>query len=326
MRLVLYGPSAYRFWIHAVRMPRPGPLSDERVLANATPTTRTLGYLRQALPFLAAPIHLLTDRDSRHLGADIIVHRSSRTYPDGSFLQVSSGIYVPCPALTAAQVAGSVSDPLLARVLCLLLGTGALAPDERYGHRRRDAPANRESLASYLVACPGVPGGNRVRRLLPHLIEGVASPAEADLALALCLPYHLGGYHLKHPIANHPIVLSPRGRAIAGQPVAVVDLCWPEHGLVVEYDSDLTHLNPEQHARDASRRAALEHDGCRVMTITREHLYGPRSLDPVAQAVARLDGTRLRPRSPRWPERHAALRRLPRGYDLADGGHAEAWG
>ena len=321
MRLVLYGPSACRFWIHAVRAPRPGPLSDERVLADAAPTTRAMAYLRQALPFLTAPVHLLTARDSRRLGADAIVHRSSRAYPDGSFLQAGNGIYVPCPALTAAQAAGGVDDLLLARALCLLLGTGAVAPDERYGHRRRDAPANRESLASYLAACPGVPGGNRVGRLLPHLVEGVASPAEADLALALCLPYHLGGYHLRHPVANHPIALSPQGRAIAGQPVAVVDLCWPEHGLIVEYDSDLTHLNPEQHARDASRRAALAHDGYHVMTITREHLYGPRTLDPVAQTVARLDGARLRPRSPRWPERHAALRRLPRGYDLAD----EAW-
>lgn len=158
MRLVLYGPSAYRFWIHAVRAPRPGPLSDERVLADAAPTTRAMAYLRQALPFLTAPVHLLTARDSRRLGADVIVHRSSRAYPDGSFLQAGSGIYVPCPALTAAQVAGGVDDLLLARALCLLLGTGAVAP------------ANRESLASYLAACPGVPGGNRVGRLLPHLV------------------------------------------------------------------------------------------------------------------------------------------------------------
>lgn len=318
MRLVLHGLSAYRFWIRAAQEAPAGPLSDERVLADAMPSARSLAYLRQALPDVTPPLHLLCSRGSRHLGDDVIVHRSSIRHPPGSFLLAESGIYVPRPELTAAQLAAAYPDALLARALCLLFGTSALAPSEPYGSLPRPALASRRSTASYLAENPGLPGARRVSRLLPHLIEGTASPAEADLALTLCLPCRLGGHGLARPAANHPIALSRRARAIAGQATAKADLCWPEHGLVVEYDSDLTHLNPEQHARDASRRAALEHDGYKVITVTREHLYGPRSLEPIAREIARRSGTRLRPRARGWPERRVALRRLPRGYDLPD--------
>ncbi len=318
MRLVLHGLSAYRFWIHAPYGLRAGTLSDERVLDDSAPPARVIAYLRQALPDVAGPIHLLCSRASRRPLPDVVIHRSARRYPAGSFLQARDGIYVPRPELTAAQIAGHCPDALLARAVCILLGTSARRPDERYGSLGRPALATCASIAAYLDECPGLPGAERLSRLLPYLVEGVASPAEADLTLALCLPGRLGGYRLTRPVANHPTPLSPQARAIAGQSTAVADLSWPACGLIVEYDSDLTHLTPEQHARDASRRAALEHDGHKVITVTREHLYGPRSLEPIAQEIARCNGRRLRPRVASWPERQAALRQLPRGYDLPD--------
>ncbi len=318
MRLVLYGLSAYRFWIRAVERPCAGALSDERVLEDAAPPARAIAYLRDELPEVAPPLHLLCARDSRRPEPGVVVHRSCRRYPRGSFLKVRSGIYAPCPELTAAQIAGSYRGPLLARAVSLLMGASALAPGERYDRLPRPVLATRRSMAAYLAKEPGLPGAAAVSELLPYLVEGTASPAEADLALALCLPSRLGGWRLERPLANHRVALSPTARRIAGQDAVKVDLFWPERGLVVEYDSDLTHLTPEQHARDASRRAGLEHDGRKVMTVTREHLYGPRSVDPVAAEVSARAGTRLRPRARGWRERQRALRRLPRGYDLPD--------
>lgn len=320
MLLVLHGLSAYRLWFRSTRRPAPSGATDARVLAAASPTRTSVAYLREAMPWLGPTPHLLCAQNSRRVDG-AAAHRSSYRYPPGSFLPVGSGVYAASPELTAVQLALRCPSPLLEKALCMLLGTWAPAPDGLYGTLSRPPLTDAPALGAYLAACPGLPGASALARALPRAIERVASPAEADLALALCLPPRLGGQSLPKPVANHRIDLSPRGRALARQRVAYVDLCWPDRGLVLEYDADLTHLNPEQHARDASRRAALAHDGYHVMTITREHLYGPRTLDPVAQTVARLDGARLRPRSPRWPERHAALRRLPRGYDLAD----EAW-
>ena len=320
MLLVLHGLSAYRLWLRSTRRPAPSGATDARVLAAASPTRASVAYLREAMPWLGPTPHLLCAQNSRRVDGTA-AHRSSYRYPPGSFLPVGGGVYAASPELTAVQLALRCPSPLLEKALCMLLGTWAPAPDGLYGTLSRPPLTDAPALGAYLAACPGLPGASALARALPRAIERVASPAEADLALALCLPPRLGGQSLPKPVANHRIDLSPRGRALARQRVAYVDLCWPDRGLVLEYDADLTHLNPEQHARDASRRAALAHDGYHVMTITREHLYGPRTLDPVAQTVARLDGARLRPRSPRWPERHAALRRLPRGYDLAD----EAW-
>ena len=315
MLLVLQGLSAYRFWLHAPARPATPRVSDERILVDALPSKSPSHLLRETLPHLEPPFHLLCAQNSRRLD-ETVVHRTARRYPTGSFLPAASGVFVSSPELTAAQIASRCPTVLLAKAVCMLLGTTALAADERYGNLRREPLTNRQMMGAYLAASPGLPGGAALGRILPHMAERVASPAEADLTLALCLPVRLGGRHLPLPAVNHRIDLSPRAQAIAGQRFAVVDLCWRERGLALEYDADLTHLNPEQHARDASRRAALEADGYRVLTVTTEHLYGPRSLEPIADEVRRHLGIRRRPEPPGFRARQASLRRLPRGFDL----------
>ncbi len=317
MLLMLHGLSAYRLWLRSTRRPAPSGATDARVLAAASPTRASVAYLREAMPWLGPTPHLLCAQNSRR-GDGAAAHRSSYRYPPGSFLPVGSGVYAASPELTAVQLALRCPSPLLEKALCMLLGTWAPAPDGLYGTLSRPPLTDAPALGAYLAACPGLPGASALARALPRAIERVASPAEADLALALCLPPRLGGQSLPKPVANHRIDLSPRGRALARQRVAYVDLCWPDRGLVLEYDADLTHLNPEQHARDASRRAALESDGYKVITVTTEHLYGPRSLDPIADEAARVLGIRRRARPAGFRERQRALQGLPRGYDLPD--------
>lgn len=318
MLLVLHGLSAYRFWLRSLARPAPGRLSDERVLAAASPTLDALAYLSDTLPCLEPPLHLLCAGNSRHVKRVAVVHHSARRYATGSFLPIANGIYVASPELTAAQIAPKCPRPLLAKAVSMLLGTTALSDGERYGFLSRNPLTTRHGIAAYLASSPELPGGRALRGILPHVVERVASPAEADLALALCLPCRLGGRHLPLPAANYRIALSPRAQAIAGQRAAIADLCWPDHGLVVEYDADLTHLNAEQHARDASRKAALEADDFRVITVTTEHLYGPRSLSPIADEIGRRLGVRQRSRPQGFHAQQEALRRLPRGFDLPD--------
>ena len=319
MRLVLYGLSAYRYWMRAPDRPPARLVSDRRVLQGAAPTLKSLAYLEATLPDLAPPFHVCCINNSRRCTEDTFAHRTGQPYPDESFLPVADGLYASSPELTAAQLSVKCHGPLLAKALCMLLGSYVKAPTTRYGMSTRRPLTTRAAMAATFRAIPRLPGASEVKSLLPYVAEGLASPAEADLYLALCLPCRRGGLGLPQALANRRIPLSSAAQRLAGQSFVRADLLWPMARLVVEYDSDLTHLTSQQHALDAARRAALEADGFRVITVTAEHLYGPRGLGAVAELIAKLTGHRLSSGAyhARVTDGHpAALDCLPRGYDL----------
>ena len=68
---------------------------------------------------------------------------------------------------------------------------------------------------------------------------------------------------------NRRVRPSKKARKIAKRETLVPDLCHSESRLAIEYDSNAEDLTSRQIVKDsASKRLALEADGCGVISVT----------------------------------------------------------
>ena len=102
------------------------------------------------------------------------------------------------------------------------------------------------------------------RLALPILDPRAESPSESVVRAHLVL----GG--LPRPECNVDIHAGDRW-------IARVDLCWPAHRVVVEYDGAV-HLEDRQRRRDAVRRNELQGAGWLVITLTSDDLRRPTDM------------------------------------------------
>ncbi len=63
------------------------------------------------------------------------------------------------------------------------------------------------------------------------------------------------------------------------------DMVWYEEKVIVEYDSNTTHLNSSQAAYDKKRAAAFMQVGYTVITLTPEDLKSLASLDKAFSVI-----------------------------------------
>lgn len=315
MVTILYGITAYRLWLGA-QWRSDTPKHTPR-LADARPSQRAIADLGATLP-LRPPYHLLAAGSTRHATDELVLHVTSRKPRRGDLLPVRPGIYAIAPEPCILQLARRCSGPLLAKAIMALCGTGLIDPRRPEAIARREPLTTCAAIRSYARRHSRSAGSKATLAAIPLAADRIRSPAEADLFLRLTLPHRHGGAHLPVPIPNDRIALNARGRHLAGRADLEVDLHWPGQRLVVEYDSRLTHLTPEQHARDIARRAALEASGYRVVTVTASHLYGAQGMEGLERELARALGRRIQPRAARYAQRRAELRQLPRGFDLPD--------
>jgi len=109
----------------------------------------------------------------------------------------------------------------------------------------------------YVLACfPGRRGVKRARQALAMAREGVDSPMETRLRLALIAA------GLPCPEVNLPLRPRPDG------PLFYLDMAYPHAKLAVEYDG-VDHVNNRaQMQRDRTRRREIEDAGWRIITAT----------------------------------------------------------
>lgn len=128
------------------------------------------------------------------------------------------------------------------------------------------------------------------------------------MAMLLSMPHLLGGFKLEGSQLNARLDLGKRARSMFGKRYFVSDMCWLEHRLVIEYDSDLCHTGSERIANDSKRRNALLFMDYTAVTITRKQIYNFSELDKVAHIIAKRLGKRIRPRTEDFSSKQFALR------------------
>jgi len=109
----------------------------------------------------------------------------------------------------------------------------------------------------YVLSCfPGRRGVKRARQALAMAHEGVDSPMETRLRLALIAS------RLPCPEVNWPLRPQPDGQ------LYYLDMAYPQAKLAVEYDGAGHVNNRTQMQRDRTRRREIEDAGWRIITAT----------------------------------------------------------
>lgn len=286
MRTFLVDISAYEIWFgpaSGIRVPRPlervAEFQGARALQGDLPLEQ-LSRLR-----LSWPIHIAVPEHNRlHSSQSVIAHAWDDP-PAGSFVRVSSDVYVESPIALAVRLAPRLKPGALAMLMGQLMGSYQLTCD---GFVSRRPLASPDEVRGYLDRAPGVRGVKAVRDMLRYIPCDLASPAEARAAAMLSLPVKWGGKGLPMPEANGEVeVQGPRGPA-----VRYGDLLWRKWSLIVEYDSDAFHTGADRLNADAARRTQLQAAGYAVISLTRAQLDDPAAFDLVVEAIRRAMGKR----------------------------------
>lgn len=309
MRLFLYGTTAAQWWARAREFnPASGFARCEALVQrDCAPSRRAVEYIGRTFPFLTPPYHFLvaSDADKRALPL-AKVHVSRYPHGERSFVRVADGVYAASPELCFVQSARHASLVSAVWEGCLLCGSFALDEQSPTGLVGRTPLTSVRAIRRFVRENPRLPGVARCREALRWTMDKAASPREAALAMRLALPIRLGGYGLGGAQLNCRIDLGRRSMRLTSSSYFIGDLCWPDHKLVVEYDSDL-HLTSSQLAHDAEKRGALEASGYKVVTVTRLQLDSPSEMFRIASRVAGHLGKRLRIQVPDFARRQALL-------------------
>lgn len=300
MKIVMYGHTAYEWWMRSKDRGRASGVARSNVLSDCCPNAAGVEYLRRVAPFLSTPCHIFVPNQKlRRRLFHAAVHSSAYCYPDESFCRVGNGLYASSPELCFVQeCADSECLKDFLRTLkggYALCGSFAVNPLLPMGVEHRIQLSSRFAIERYLEKVPQLRGVPKARAISRHILDGSASPRESDLAMRLTLPCKMGGFGLHGACLNYRIELGLQGKRLARKKYHVADVCWPFANLVVEYDSDAAHLNSEQMTLDAIKRNALESDGFKVITVTSRQLDDPIEMGKIAHQIARRVGMRIRP-------------------------------
>lgn len=281
--------SAFWLWFidqSAIRAANPVPSVPE--FANATVRADQLPEQELAALGFHRPIHLaVPTRSARRPSSSLICHLFSSP-PPYSFVRVSPHVYVEAPIPTLVRMAPRLPTGTLARLLNRLLAAYQIKNGDII---KRQPLATKYELERFMWRTYGIRGIKSVQRLLPYLVENLASPEEVRLAALLFLPPQLGGQGLPLASANAPI----RTIGTSMSTMRYADLFWQLWKLILEYDSDLHHSSDNDIGRDSARRAQLQAGGYHVVTMTRHQLHDPAAFRDTVLALKHAMGNLVIP-------------------------------
>lgn len=296
MRIVLYGQSAFSYWLTASScMPFQSRLG-KRMLKDCEPTPDSVAYLEQSFPSLPQPYHLWVPARNKKKLSEAVPHVSVYRHSSRILCRITDGVFAASPELCLLQMGNALSFHELLLASNMLCGIFRKNPGDGRLEKRPPLSSKRKSL-TFLVHNPHIPGSKAVRAVLRWTTENTASPPEAILAMMLGLPFRLGGFQLDGFEVNRRISVSQKAQVLAGRRTLVPDILFEEPRLVLEYDSTAEHTSALQLSRDAKKRMALEADGYKIITITAKQLYSGEEMKRVAKQVYQHLGLRFRPQS-----------------------------
>lgn len=292
----------------------PDPAPRRRWSAAALPLER---LFLAAPPTKRHPIHVAVPTKGARLQAafaSCTIYSSG--LPEGSFVDLGDGLFMPCPELLFLELASVMAPAVHALVGCELCGSFARDPqDPRTGDVAFDVPpvTSVEKIASYVDACHNVRGIRRARRNLAYVADNAWSPMEAILGVMAALPvvefgYGLGPVRLnvRHDNPSELVGLGCRPSRVPD--IEVTGTCLGfnydgrEHfdlGALESAANDRDRLAAarslrESYVDDLRRNRELAARGRIVLPVTTEDLFAESGLDAVmieaADVIERFDG------------------------------------
>lgn len=219
----------------------------------------SLWELPLPLPLENGPIHVSAAAPQRApKGAAVVGHKL-----DGSHWEtvILGGVPVSTAVDVWCQLGNTLSIGQLVMIGDALVG-------------RQDPLATMPQLIRGLARMHGRRGAKRLREAFLSIRPGTDSPQETRLRLSLVQA------GLPEPHVNR-VIFDDDGTFLA-----LGDLVYPEHRVLVEYDGAVHFATEGQAFRDIDRLDRLMAAGWRVIRVNRSHLGTPSLIaDRVAQAL-----------------------------------------
>lgn len=272
--------------------------------------TGTLGVTDEALALLERvppPLDVLVcSRAKLHLRGPFRTHLHAGALPPDSCTLIDHGVYLCGAPFVFLQLARGRELLPAIKLACYMMGTYSLDPAGVDGIVYRRPLTTIDDLATFLHANSRQKGSGVAAKALKHALPLCASPKEMELALLLTLPARMGGYALRKPQLNSPILLSPEARRLYPHSTCYVDLLWQEAHYGLEFNGRHHYESDMKIGDDEARRLALRRDGYTIESVTSQQLANAAQLDAVAENIAE----RLRARSSAFRNpRHGQLQK-----------------
>lgn len=241
---------------------------------------------------LERPLHVLVSSPERRVRSGCIrCHVWSTALPEGALYRLTDQILLASPRFCLQQMAAGSGLAHGAAVGMEICGSYARSPRAQGGFRARPPLEKAAQLVEHFAGSHGY-GARRAREALEFVVEGSRSPMETAVALLFTLPVELGGCGLPRPALNFRVEISSALRSALGKPYLVVDLCWPEWGIILEYQSYLWHRSKGKVDDDSAREEGLRDMGWMVRSVTAGMLLNDAVLGELVRKVMDRAGRR----------------------------------
>ena len=241
----------------------------------------------------ARPLHILvSSAEGRVRSRHLRCHVWSTGLPEGALYRLTSDILIASPSFCLQQMAAGAGLARGSAVGMEICGRYARSPRASGGFHKRPPLATVAELVAHFEDCHAY-GARRVREALAYVVEGSRSPMETVVVLLFTLPVEVGGCGLPRPQLNFRVEIPPALQAALGKPYLTVDLCWPEWGVILEYDSYLWHRSKARVDEDSARNEGLRDLGWMVRSLTAGMLENDQMRGELVRRVMARAGRRL---------------------------------
>ena len=282
-------PSAINYWLNEALSPEPFLTYTDLSLSE----TASADIMRDAKIFhIDPPIALLYSKDSyRRRQKEISPHVLGNMHLC-NFVKLTESLYIISPETAFLLEARHRTLPELVNLACNLCAIYKPDPFSPYGQIKRAQITTVSSITDYLSGLHNMPGGRKARQAIAYALDNSNSPMESIFAAIFRLPFFLGGGDIFDISLNRKSYLTPNAAEFLGRDYCTCDISSNLRKVVFEYDSNLTHLNPDQHSYDKKRATALQMSGYSVFTITASDLKDHLSLDKMLLSAREALGLR----------------------------------
>ena len=205
------------------------------------------------------------------------------------------GVFISSPEFCFLQAATELPIHQLVQLANNLCAIYILDSYEDYGQRRRDPVTSVQEIQKFLQGLKRYWNLPKAKLAIRYALDHSNSPMETNLATLALLPWRYGGYNLKAPKLNLDVNLSETGAEHLGRETICCDMVWVDEKVVLEYDSNLAHLSPDQHAKDKKRITALSLSGYQVISVTANEVRSFRAVEELFLRVRRALGMKTNP-------------------------------
>ena len=313
LTIPIVGPSAVRFWMdfsrrlnknsyfyeECERVPLPENFNSGHASSYAGLIAHSLG--------LELPLHLMASENvNRNNTGHVRYSCMPKNLPENSFIRIKNSqlpvnlkdiemaIYVASPEYCFLSSACKLSFAGLVEFgndLCSNYAYDSLADLEQIF---RKPITTSQMIRDYVESACRNQGFRTASRAVRYVLDGSNSEAESKIAAACVLPFSEGGYNLPFPEFNKTIRFDPKTSRSTGLESCCCDLVWEKERVVIEYDSNLTHLEIVQHFRDKKKETALVGAGYKPIILTAETISNFNSIENAFELIRKSLGVRFR--------------------------------